>query len=146
MTYPARMLRALLLFSLLLLPGCISGATRSVTMRVTAPDGSPVPNAQVYAVVLGRSPVPLPIDAETISEVLTKESISGWTDSDGEVRLELDEDEGHVIFLRPPPVGPYALGPGEAGAYRYLLDAGEGLRADPVGGGEPPLLKLETVR
>lgn len=141
------MLRPLALIPLLALAGCLAPPTRCVALRVTSMTGEPVEHAQVYAVVLGRSPVPLPIDPETLEEIFTKETASGWTDEEGVVRLELDEDQSHVVFLRAPALGPYALAPGEAGAYRFLLEPeGDGLRADPVPGSETPTLRLETVR
>lgn len=144
------MLRVLLIASLVLLPGCLGAGTRGVGLRVTAPDGTPVPNAHVYAVVLGRSPVPLPVTLETLEELSTKETSSGWTDADGMVRFDLDANESHVVFLRPPPVGAYALDPSEdggAGAFRFYLEPGKrGLSADPVGDGQAPTLVLEVVR
>jgi hypothetical protein len=109
--------------------------------------GEPVEHAQVYAVVLGRSPVPLPLTLETMEEMSTKETASAWTDEDGLVRLQLDEDQAHVVFLRPPALGAHALPPGEAGAFRFLLEPSkDGLRADPVVGSESPTLRLEEVR
>ncbi|MEM1423734.1 MAG: hypothetical protein AAGH64_07000, partial [Planctomycetota bacterium] len=110
-------------------------------------DGTPVPNAHLFAVVLGQSPVPLPVSLETIEEISTKETSSGWTDEEGVVRFDLDGNDSHIVFLRPPPVGPFALEGSQAGAFRFYLEPGKnGLDADPVVGGEEPTLRLEIVR
>ena len=144
------MLRALIIASLVLLPGCLTAGTKGVGLRVTTPDGTPVPNAHLFAVVLGQSPVPLPVTPETLEEISTRETSSGWTDEEGVVRFDLDGNDSHVVFLRPPPVGPFALDPsvdGGAGAFRFYLEPGKsGLSADPVGDGQEPTLVLEVVR
>lgn len=140
------MLRVALLISTLLLAGCFGGGAAGVRLRVVSPEGEPVRNAHVLAVVLGRTPVPLPLTAETLDEALTKERISAISDADGLVRLELDADQNHVIFLRAPALGPFAPAPGEAGAFRFLREAGgSAIVPDPVVGSETPTLRIEEL-
>jgi len=138
------MVRALVVLSVFLLASC-AGPTRSVTVRVTTVGGEALARAHVFAVAAGRSPAALPVTPETLEEALTRERASGWTDASGEARLVLDDDAGHYLFVRAPPVGAHALGPGEAGAWRFVLAPGGAIEEESRGG-EASTLRVEIVR
>lgn len=107
------------MFALMGAWGCTSG--KGVRLRVTSPDGSvPLRMAYVQVTPLNASPVPLPLSLDTIHEVLSARSVTGFTDHQGEFAFSLDPSRPHEIAVSVPPrMGPAA---GDSPVWRGVLD------------------------
>lgn len=98
------MCRALLVASMcLLLASC--GAS-PVRIRVTQLDGQqagqPVRGARVRAVMLDAGTIPLPLNFDTLAEMLTKQETIAITDRGGIARLALLRDRSQLIEIEGP--------------------------------------------
>lgn len=98
------MCRALLVASMcLLLASC--GAS-PVRIRVTQLDGQqagqPVRGARVRAVMLDAGTIPLPLNFDTLAEMLTKQETIAVTDRGGVARLALLRDRSQLIEVEGP--------------------------------------------
>ena len=98
------MCRALLVASMcLLLASC--GAS-PVRIRVTQLDGQqagqPVRGARVRAVMLDAGTIPLPLNFDTLAEMLTKQETIAVTDRGGVARLALLRDRSQLIEIEGP--------------------------------------------
>ncbi|MCA9305187.1 MAG: hypothetical protein KDA16_01545 [Phycisphaerales bacterium] len=98
------MFRALLVASMcLLLASC--GAS-PVRIRVSQLDGQqagqPVRGARVRAVMLDAGTIPLPLNFDTLAEMLTKQETIAVTDRGGVARLALLRDRSQLIEIEGP--------------------------------------------
>ncbi len=98
------MIRALLVASMcLLLASC--GAS-PVRIRVSQLDGQqagqPVRGARVRAVMLDAGTIPLPLNFDTLAEMLTKQETIAVTDRGGVARLALLRDRSQLIEVEGP--------------------------------------------
>jgi len=98
------MLRALLTASLcILLTAC--GAS-PVRIRVSQLDAQQTPQplhgARVRAVMLNAGTIPLPLNFETLAEMLTKQETVAITNADGIARLVLLRDRSQLIEVEGP--------------------------------------------
>lgn len=98
------MCRALLVASMcLLLASC--GAS-PVRIRVSQLDGQqagqPVRGARVRAVMLDAGTIPLPLNFDTLAEMLTKQETIAVTDRGGVARLALLRDRSQLIEVEGP--------------------------------------------
>lgn len=105
----ARQSRSLAAIAALGLAAAGCGSTREVTFRVTSGPGvhdEPLAAAHVRVVALDRGPVPLPLNDETLREILAGEPATGAaTGRDGRARLELPAGVPHLVEVMPPPFG-----------------------------------------
>jgi hypothetical protein len=94
---------------LTLLAGCSS--VRDVRLVVRdASTNEPAPGVRVRAITLNTGTVPLPLNEDTLDEILSTGSVveNATTSSSGEVTLSLRRRAAHVVELVPPPLGPGA--------------------------------------
>lgn len=95
----------------LLLPACSAPLERlNLAVESQQPDGSwqAMPDAGVRAVTLRAGVVPLPLNPETLEELLTVQMQSTSTDEDGRASLNVDASNPQLIEILPPPLGPGA--------------------------------------
>lgn len=62
----------------------------------------PVAGARVRAIMLDAGTIPLPLSADTIEEMLTKQETVAVTDADGVARLSLIHDRSQLIEVEGP--------------------------------------------
>jgi hypothetical protein len=111
------MWRTVLLLISLTLASC-AAPTRSVTLRVTDVDGTPIPRAHIRVIAIGTSDVPLPITSETLGELLATEQRSeqAVTNPEGEATVTVLAERRYLVEIDTPPLG------GEWTSGRWLLD------------------------
>lgn len=90
-----------------LLAGCSSVSDVDFAVRHSE-TARPAEGVHVRAISLNSGAAPLPLDSDTIDEILAAGSIveSATTGSDGVVRLRLRGRVPHVVELLAPPLGP----------------------------------------
>lgn len=114
---------------------------RDVTLVATdARSGEPVAHAHVCAVPMHAGLVPLPLNEETLEELLTESKVDeqGFTDRNGRIRLRLMEGRPHFISAHASPLAALDEGDGgdEAGLTWWELspDMGSLAPSDEVAG------------
>jgi hypothetical protein len=98
----------------MLLAGCSS--VRSVEFLVRdAQNERPAEGVRVRTVSLNSGAAPLPLDSETIDEILTAGSVveAATTGPQGRVHLRMRGGVPYIVELIPPPLGPGSQPPGE---------------------------------
>lgn len=101
---------------------------RDVTLVATdARSGEPVAHAHVRAIPMRAGMVPLPINEETLEELLSESKVDeqGFTDGAGRVRLRLMDGRPHFISAHASPLATLDEGDGgdEAGLTWWELSA-----------------------
>lgn len=134
--------------SLGLMGACAS--TTSVAFRVEHGNPPrPVHAAHLRVIPLERGFVPLPINQDTIDEILTGELNNGvMTNERGEARLTIASHVPHLVEVLPPPLGPDA-GSMPLRTVWSLNAGGTSLSNSPltvVGEGTPPRLSLSPSK
>ncbi|MBL0928307.1 MAG: hypothetical protein IBJ11_11770 [Phycisphaerales bacterium] len=127
----------------LVLPAC-GPARTSVTLRLD--DGAaPVARAQVRAVALGLSPVPLPVSLESLSQSAAQTGVVALSDDRGLVTLSLYAGRSHLIEVLPPADGPP---PEQPRLWRWYLDEHARDLREPFRADErnPPGMRAALVR
>lgn len=107
----------------LLLAGCSSA--RDVRLLVRDADSrEPAAGVRVRAISLDSGTVPLPLNDDTIDEILSTGAVASaaTTDHRGVVRLRIRARVPHALELLPPPLGLGAPNAGESSpASRFIL-------------------------
>lgn len=119
-----RFVTCILVFAVLV--GCSS--VREVRLVVRqASTSEPAPGVRVRAISLDTGTVPLPLNEDTLDEILATGSVeeSVTTNANGEALLRLRSRVAHIVELVPPPLGPGSPKPGDATRVsRFVLDRG----------------------
>jgi len=130
------------------LTGCSSVRDVRLTVRDARTD-EPAPGVRVRAIAMRSGTVPLPLNGDTLDELLSVGSVAdaATTGAEGAVRLRLRGRVPHVIELAPAPIGPGAPGVGDPGVpARFVLPAGRGEAARLEGERGAPRFVLERSR
>lgn len=130
----------------LMLVGC-SSSTRTVALRVAAEETgggrSPLAHAHVRLVRLASSPVPLPVNKQTMAEMGKQPPLCGWTDDDGVVRLIVHRESAHTVEVQWPMWSDHA----DQSGFRGVLGAdGETLTVQQPGTDAAPAMVVEVLR
>ncbi|MGP1309469.1 MAG: hypothetical protein ACTS27_04650 [Phycisphaerales bacterium] len=136
-----------LVLTLTVLAGCSSVRNVRVVVRDAQTD-RPAEGVRVRAISLDSGTVPLPLNDDTIDEILSIGSIAeaSTTNADGAARLRLRGRVPHVVELVPPPLGPGAPAAGDrVHTDRYLVSR-DLKRVRLADGAAPNAFVLEIVR
>jgi hypothetical protein len=136
------------ILTIALLSGCSS--VRSVNFVVRDPQtAQPVEGVRVRTVSLNSGAAPLPLDSETIDEILATISAveAATTGASGIVHLRLRGRVPYIVELIPPPLGPGSQAPGEPVRVDRFILSERAASLQPIGNTpQPDAYTLEILR
>jgi hypothetical protein len=136
------------ILTLTLLVGCSS--VRNVNFIVRdAQTAQPAEGVRVRTVSLNTGAAPLPLDSDTIDEILASGSIveAATTGPKGMVHLRMRSSVPYIVELIPPPLGPGSQAVGEPVRVDRFMLSKHAASLFPVSGNQlPEVYTLEIVR
>lgn len=130
----------------LALTGCVG--QRAVTFEVKdTPDGHAVAGAHIRAIPLDTGATPLPLNEQTLDEILSngKTKEYAFTDEEGRATLRLRETVPYLLEVQAGPVARDFMNRPIIGEGVWVL-AKVASRIEPSPSAEPPTLALEVAR